>query len=259
MPKNHHKRKGRKGGAPREMVVVDPADRFDDMLAVHTDSCNIKGKEFFSITVSASTNIVPVTIIAPQNFAGRPAQIAALFARWRLKYMNIRVYSGASTANQTNAVAIGVMDDASGAEGDAPTSLNGLMALRTSKFIPTGLGPQSREFKPLTTEWYYTFPGSSGSEPRLVVCGIIYVGASVNTTATVDVELDYSFAFKGAIDVGANLSIPLPLTTRPAFNDLPDDESAFVVVADRTSVVPGVPGNARLGAVNNQVRNPRAR
>jgi len=109
-----------------------------------------------------------------------------------------------TTAGATASLgAIGVVDDSSAAEGDAPTSVAGLLECRCSgtnsntQTVPTELLWEPVDRK----RWFYTYPGASGSDVRLVVPGFLFGAATASGSYTL--QIDFSLVFAGAVDTGA--------------------------------------------------------
>jgi hypothetical protein len=126
--------------------------------------------------------------------------LGSLFVRYRFNYIIFRCMFVGTNTNQYGA--FGVLDDFTG-EGDAPTTVGGVLEMRCSKLLyAANTTPDEIQWKPPARDWLYTFSGASGSDQRLVAPAVAYVTST--GTATFNVEVLYSITFKGAIDVGAN-------------------------------------------------------
>lgn len=237
MPKKHGGGKSRKGGKTREVVVVDPANKFNDALGMQGDSASLRGRELLTVALANNATVTAVVALAAQNLGGRCASLASVYSRYRFKEIIFRVFASGLASNNQNLITFGVMDDASGGEGDAPTSLYGVAQLRTAMVIPAAVQtPQVRTWKPADSKaWYYTYAGPF--DPRLVYAGLVYIGGAATT---VDIEIDFTISFKGAIDTGTSVTLGVQPTRT---GELPD--SAVVTLSDEeySVVVP---------ATNNQ-------
>jgi len=158
------------------------------------DSVGLTGKIFFVGTLSASvvTNIGPFN---PTFFGARAAAFGTFFANWRVKKLMIKAWVNSTLA----AVPLGILDDSSGAEGDAPTTNEGIMQLRSSMVVLPPTGPAVvLEYSPVDKrKWYYTFAGATGSDPRLYEPGTMFGGLS---STPITIQIDFSLSFKGAVD-----------------------------------------------------------
>jgi hypothetical protein len=163
-----------------------------------TDRSTLKGKLLLFPTANAVTAILSVT---PLNLGIRAAAMAVLFAEYHINFIRVKFQTPATVTTT-----VGFLDDASGAEGDAPTSLQGILEMRcsginmTNETVPT-------EFlytQKASSFWLKTYSGASGSDPRLSIASILYA-ASINGSAGnfATVELDYSITYQGAVDVGS--------------------------------------------------------
>jgi len=144
------------------------------------------------------TNLLTIT---PANMGIRTAAFQLLFAEYHINFIRVKFVSGTTS----NYVVLGFLDDASGAEGDAPTSGSGLLEQRCSGI---SFGPQTINTEFLYTQkassfWLKTYAGASGSDPRLSVAAILY-GFNFGSTNSVTIELDYSITFQCAVDVGSS-------------------------------------------------------
>jgi hypothetical protein len=193
----------------KEVIVVNPADKFSDSMGTNADSCVVHGKFLSSYTVIGGTAAVSALFsLNPFNLGGRASTVAAIFANYRFKMCVFRVFAGAATASQTNLFTFGILDDSTGAEGDGPTTYQGVAELRTSSVVPVSQGVFTRTWKPADPKmWYKTYSGQSGSDPRLVSTGEVYIGVPAQGNIVVDIEVDFSIAFKGAVDTVSSVRL----------------------------------------------------
>jgi hypothetical protein len=200
-PKNQLKRGGRRARqnkSPVEVVTLSQTEAFEKALSQRTaDSTNVRGK--FLITFSATSTPAPIIAMNPISLGGRAATLNTLFSQFRFKYIRIKYLSVASGVFVNSVISL--LDDASIAEGDAPTTMAAMLEQRCSSSqlagttIPTFLDWSPTDQK----KWFYTFGGSSGSDLRLTVPAILY--GATSAAGSINLEIDYSVTFKGAVDV----------------------------------------------------------
>jgi len=177
---------------------------------MHTDSTSVRGKTLASISLqqAGGNTYALLANLTPTGLGGRTAIMGQLFQQFRIKEMIFKVIagtqSGSGAGGTANAVIVGIQDDATNTEGDGPVSPNAVLNYRTSLLLSTNGNPVVRTWKPADSKkWFYTYPGSTGSDPRFVVPGILWVGLLPSTTAGasvyIDVEIDYSISFKSAV------------------------------------------------------------
>jgi len=177
---------------------MTPSQAFENRLARSSDACTLIGKVFFSS--SAGTAATSVVAFAPVNLGARATSLANVFSDYKIKRIGIKFQPAASS---TISVAVGVLDDSSTLEGDAPSNIQDIIELRcsavslTSTTIPTELS-----WSPINSKlWYKTAAGATGSDVRLTVPGILYQAATAADQNAI--EIDYEIVFRGAIDTGA--------------------------------------------------------
>jgi hypothetical protein len=195
---------------------------------MHVESAHIMGKDFSvsSLTTAAVTNLGSIT---PASFFGtRPEAYAAIYTMWRIKKVVFRFTYIQNTSVAPNMVCIGILDDSSGAEGDAPTSFSGVLALRTSLTVQPN-ETVVREYKPANKNWLFTYQ-ASGNDPRLTVAGELYVAQVSVANATLYIQADYSIAFKGATDIGATERLTAFRQTRIVESQGSSETSGFEIV-----------------------------
>lgn len=187
--------------------MVDPEERFADQLAMHQDSTNLRGKVVFEVILGSGA-ITNAGVLNPAFFGVRCTALAAIFTRWRIKELVIKMLFESSSTPGANVGFFGILDDSSGAEGDAPTTYEGLLACRTSGMVGISSLPIVRVYKPVDKKkWYYTYAGASGSDPRLTSVGVLYVAQTATNGTAVFIQVDYSLAFAGANDIGATVTL----------------------------------------------------
>jgi len=177
------------------------AQAFELQLSKNSDSTVLRGKIFLPQTAVTAGTVTSLLLLSPNStaFGARCVALGLIFSNYRIKYLKFK-WMGISSGTASS-FAMGVLDDASGAEGNAPTTINGILEQRcsSSAFSEESV-PTEFEYKPVDTRlWYKTQPGSSGSDPRLSVNGVLY--AASNAAGAVQLEVDYCFVFKGATDV----------------------------------------------------------
>jgi len=169
---------------------------------MHGDSASIRGKYLTTLVASSGGGVSIAATFTPFGLGSRPAGFASLFTHYRFKEIVIRIFCGSSPLNL---ITMGVLDDASGSEGENPPNYQAVAALRTSSVVPCTGQPFIRVWKPLDPKmWYNSGSGSTGSDQRLVTAGVLFVGYPAAATGqVVDIEIDYSIAFKGAYTTSA--------------------------------------------------------
>jgi len=202
-PNKSRKRGGRRARQNKlsGIVTMSQTEAFENSLAKRGADCaNLRGKLLFSTTIGTS----PAAILAltPQAFGARAAAYATLFANYRFKYLKIKFFGNLSSAFVTSAV--GILDDATTTEGDAPTNINTIMEQRCSAVVFAGVTqPGYLSWTPVDRErWLFSFTGVTGSDARLTSNGIVYAAASA-ASVIMTVEIDFSISFKGAIDTAS--------------------------------------------------------
>jgi hypothetical protein len=160
----------------------------------------LKGK--FLVTTSLVSGVVnAIAIFNPLSLGVRAAAMANLFARYRFNWIAFKFFfTGTSTVGVASV--LGVLDDFTG-EGDAPTTIGGILELRCSATNYGGQTiPTEMLWKPPSPSWNFITGGASGSDQRLVSPAVLY-GCS-SGSGTLITEIMFSCVYKGAVDVGAN-------------------------------------------------------
>jgi len=241
MPKKNGKGRGRKSkGIMREMTVVDPEEKFADDIGQHQDSCNTQGKTLFSV-ILGSAAVTNAGVMNPTFFGTRVTNMAAIFTRWRINKLVFRIAFDSATTPSAAAFGVyGILDDASGAEGDAPTSADGLLALRVSGTVGfnTTAGT-TRVYKPPDKDWRFCYAGATGSDPRLYAYGVLFVQQLGTASTSVYVQADYSITFKGATDIGATVTV---------------EESNYIALPSNSLSVQGTPKNVGIVDLSKPLR-----
>jgi len=173
------------------------SEAFERQVVRAGDATVLRGK--LLANGAGSTTPSSVFVLNGSSLGTRCAAMAAIYSRYRFKYIRVKfLFTGGSYTG-----AMGVYDDATGAEGGNPTTLSNVSELRASG---TSLGGQTTpvffEWKPADPSlWYYTSAGQSGSDVRLVNSGILYAISASATGVMYGVEVDYCLVYKGAVDV----------------------------------------------------------
>jgi len=201
IPKSNNKRgvrRARQNKSPLEVVSMTQTEAFEKSLSNRTaDSTNVRGK--FMVTFSATSTPAPIIAMNPVSLGGRANTLNSLFSQFRFKYIRIKYLSVASGVFINSVISL--LDDASIAEGDAPTTLAAMLEQRCSSSQLAGTTiPTFLDWSPTDPKkWFYTFAGSSGSDLRLTVPAILY--GATSAAGSINLEIDYSVSFKGAVDV----------------------------------------------------------
>jgi hypothetical protein len=181
---------------------MTPTEAFESKLASQSaDSTVLRGVWMSFFTVSSTPS--GLTNISPASFGVRAAAMGTLFSRFRVKYLRIKFIS---TSNPAISSVLGILDDSSVAEGDAPTTSGGVLELRCSgSSLSNATVPTQLLWRPTDPKkWYYCYSGQSGSDPRLFNCGVLYGATPSTGSSAVILEIDFCLVFKGAVDVGSS-------------------------------------------------------
>jgi len=178
--------------------MVSPSDGLERSLAIRADATPLMGKFFFSVNSISATPSVVLTV-NPFSLGPRATALANVFARYRFKFINFKFFFSGFSGGSIGA--IGVLDDFTG-EGDAPTSVGGVLELRCSgtNLVATTV-PTEILWKPPTQDWKFCTVGATGSDQRLVQPATVY--AASNGSSSTVCEVLFSMVFKGAVDTGA--------------------------------------------------------
>jgi hypothetical protein len=197
------RRRARQTKSPNRtpMTVMSQTEAFNLGLSRQTDSTSLRTKQIIVTALTTTPSLV--IALTPGNFGARATGLAALFTNYRLRAIVLKFYVS-TTSTSTSTGALGLLDDSSGAEGDGPTTIQGVVELRCSATqFTTETVPTIFNWSPIDKrKWFYTYPGASGSDPRLSVPAVLY-GCTNTGTASISVELDCIWSFKGAADIGA--------------------------------------------------------
>lgn len=186
----------RKAG-DRTVTIMSQTQAFENKLSRSSDACTLRGKLIY--TPSVTTTPLAVAVIDPAGLGNRAAALSNVFSDYKVKELLIRFVQ----INATATMAVGILDDSSTAEGDAPININDIVELRTSAVsLSNTSDPVIFRYEPTNKAlWYKTFNGATGSDVRLVAPGILYAAASATSASAI--EIDYTLVFKGAIDIGS--------------------------------------------------------
>jgi len=181
---------------------MTPSEAFEARLA-RSDRSTLVGKLLISSTVTNSASALLIVGPGLATLGSRAGAMASIFSRYKVNFIRIKFLATSTTAGNTTA--IGFLDDASGAEGDGPGSAQLISELRCSAVsFPNQTVPIEFSFTPASRNWYFTFAGASGSDPRLVNVAVLFGASLLSAGSTVNMEIDYSVTFKGAVDVGSS-------------------------------------------------------
>lgn len=200
MPRNGRKGKGGGRKVSRTVTVVAPSEAIERSLATRQDSTNLQGK-FLLTSNLASSGVTAIAIFNPASLGVRASALSALFANYRFKYIALKFFF-TNVTPPGGVCAVGVLDDFTG-EGDAPTSIGGVLELRCSATaFASQTTPTEMLWKPTSQAWRFVTSGASGSDQRLVSPATLY--ACTNIAGQLVTEIMFSCTFKGAVDVGAS-------------------------------------------------------
>jgi hypothetical protein len=187
----------------RSVTIMTPSSAFEAKLARSSDAMVLRGKFLLSNVVSGTPN--SIIALTPVNFGARAAAAATIFTSYRIKKIGIKFNGQTTNSGVSNAAAVvlGILDDASGAEGDAPSTANGVLELRCSAVsMPAETISTELTWSPVDKNlWYHTSSGSSTSDPRFLFPGVVYI-AALSTGNFITAEFDWEVVFKGASDTG---------------------------------------------------------
>lgn len=174
------------------------SEAFEAKLARSSDRTVVRSKFVFAATVGTTPSIL--LTISPTALGSRQAAVGTLFTDYKIQSLVLKF---ASFATAASFAVVGFLDDASGAEGDAPANTQDVSELRCSasnftiETVPTFF-----QYIPVQKTWYKTFSGSTGSDQRLVVPSVLYGAANAANTG-IQIEVDCVLAYKGAADTGS--------------------------------------------------------
>jgi hypothetical protein len=173
------------------------SEAFEANLARGNDAFVLRGKLLLNATVGTTPSIM--VELFPSALGPRAAALAGVFSRYRFKEVLFKFLGSISSVPTLSTV--GVLDDSLGTEGDAPVNATSVLELRSSaSAFATQTMPSSFKWQPIDkTKWYYTFSGVTGSDARLANSGTLY-GASGTASDNIQMEVDYTIVFSGAVD-----------------------------------------------------------
>lgn len=196
---------------PRQVVTMTQVEAFEARLSRGGDSCVVRSKVLGTLaattTPGAFLNFSPNLGGAPYAFGSRQASIAQNFADYRIKSVIVKFLSSVTCA-------LGILDDSSNAEGDAPATTSDVLELRCSASCLAGqTTPSVFQYTPAgELRWFKTYTGSSGSDQRFVNSGVLFAGLA-SGPGTISYELDVTVVYKGAVD---NSSFNLVQSSHPS-------------------------------------------
>jgi hypothetical protein len=174
------------------------SEAFERQVVRSSDATALRGK----LVTSFAAGVTPsqFLLLNPNNLGARAAAMAGIFSHYRFKYLKVKYTSGTSSYT-----ALGVYDEGSFGEGQAPVNVSDVAELRASgSYFPTQSVPTYFEWIPADPKfWFYCNPGASGSDPRLTSSGVMISASAAGSQGTY-VEIDFSLVFKGAVDSSAN-------------------------------------------------------
>jgi hypothetical protein len=175
------------------------AEAFEAKLSTGGDSCVIRSKLLLNPN-TAGASVASIVEFTPIQLGGRQLAAAQLFTLFRVKEAIVKFSIGTPSSSFAT---LGVLDDAI-AEPDAPTSLGGVLELRASgSYLALSTVPTVFRWVPGDTSlWYHTSVGSTGSDPRLVIPGVLYGGTGA--AGSLVIEVDITIVYKGATTVANN-------------------------------------------------------
>jgi len=178
------------------------SEAFEANLARGGDACVIRSKLFATMGLGTSPGLI--LTIAPQsgNLGDRHQLVSNVFSDFRVKQIVVRFLGATNTGTGSSSLAIlGWLDDADTDEGDAPTILSDILEMRCSATnFQNQTTPTEFIYRPTDTKlWYKCSAGHSGSDPRWTYPARLFGGS--NVSSNVQVELDISIVYKGAVDV----------------------------------------------------------
>ena len=202
MARNRRNRKGSNRRADRVLgsnatpampvLSLSPSEAFERMLGHTNDSCVLRGK----LVLSSGGSLTPIEVldINPINFGTRAAAAQQIFARFRVKGINVRFSATNSTG--TNTCALGFKDDPS--QG-SPAGMSDVLELRSSAlFLAGSTIPSNILYQPVDkTKWYNT---SRNGDVREWKPSELWFASQAGAGVALTCEIDYSFVFAGALD-----------------------------------------------------------
>jgi len=182
------------------VITMTPSEAFESRLS-RRDTSTVVSKLLLASSITATPSVILSLI--PQTLGVRHASFSALFARYKLNFVRFKFFLNSTTSSGNGA--LGVLDDASTAEGNAPTSASGVLELRCSASnFAQQTTPTEFVWRPKPSLWLFCQQGASGSDPRLTVSGLVYGATSGSgSTGIFNTEIDISVSYKDAVDVGA--------------------------------------------------------
>jgi len=186
-------------------MTMTRSQLFEQKQTQSNDSLHLVGKLLLTTTVTSTTPINPLSL-NPFNLGSRATALANVFSRFRFKYVNFKFTSQSGSNNSSATSCLGVSDDST-ENIVVPQNTSDVLELRSSaSYLQNQTIPSEFVWMPVDrTKWYYTQPGSTGSDSRLSQNAELYVGAfgSATTGVNISIEIDFSVVFCGAVDNGS--------------------------------------------------------
>jgi hypothetical protein len=182
---------------------MTPSMAFESKLATTSDATPLRGK---LLIVANTTNVVSAPLVLhPLNLGVRTAALASVFTKYRFKRIGFRFTGTSGATNLSSTVVLGILDDSTTGEGDAPASVASILELRSSAAsLESETVPTEFTWTPVDKNlWYACQAPVTGADPRLVYPGILYAGDAIAATGRANIEIDFEIVFKGATDIGA--------------------------------------------------------
>jgi len=202
---------------------------FESSLSRGGDSCVVRSKQLLQPTVGTTPTLI--LNINPAGLGGRQTAIGAVFSDFRVKNVLVRFIGSTTATSIPETVAVGFLDDSSGAEGDAPTNANDILELRCSGVsLGATTVPTEIVYRPVNSQlWYKTFAGASGSDPRLTTPAVLYAASAAAGAASI--EVDVTIVYKGAVDLADTVMVERRELPTPPSGEVPPSLTRKLTVA----------------------------
>jgi hypothetical protein len=138
-------------------------------------------------TASSLGTFVNTSYVLSTALNNRWAYLAAIYQRWRIKYIRFHYRSQIGTSNNGR-VAMAVVEDA---DGSAPTTFPGLMEQRCSS-ENSGRSSFNMTYRPIHEDWLWT-RDLTLNEDRLEYPGVLNVATGSFTVASVPGYIWYEY------------------------------------------------------------------
>jgi len=170
-----------------------------------SDQVNLRGQIELPIATGGSGNGILLGgsssyNLSPTTLGGRPAVMAGIFLRYRIKDLNYH-YVPTVGSNTAGSLAIGVSDDTSVSSGTVLTDYFATVQLRTVNESQVW-NKMNKVWMPVDRKkWYYCDSESSNSDDRFLFPGALVANGLGLTASTTygTLVIRYSIVFEGAI------------------------------------------------------------